>query len=77
MRDDGLSARAGVEGACSARTGADDALLEEVAEVFRVLDPVPWRVKGAARELLAWRSVDAGLAELLSRDASAARPAAR
>lgn len=46
-------------------TDRDDALLEELRHVIRVVDPVPDRVVAAARASLGWRTFDDDLAELL------------
>ena len=43
----------------------DDALLAELAGILARVDPVPGEVTLAARSALAWRSMDAELAELL------------
>lgn len=49
----------------------DDRLMDEVGELLARVDPVPPGVTLAARSALAWRRMDAGLAELLE-DAEAA-----
>ena len=48
-----------------ARAAADEALLDDVRAMLREVDPVPSHVTSAARDLLAWRSVDVVLAEWL------------
>lgn len=42
----------------------DGSLLEELRTVLRQVDPVPARVREAAKASFAWRTVDAELAEL-------------
>ncbi len=54
----------------------DDALLAELAGIFARVDPVPDEVTLAARSALAWRSMDAELAELLHDSALEAQPLA-
>jgi len=50
----------------SAGNGADEdaSLLEELQTVMRQVDPVPARVREAAKASFTWRTVDAELAEL-------------
>ncbi len=43
----------------------DDALLEELAKLLGRVDPIPPEATLAARSALAWRNIDAELAELL------------
>ncbi len=53
----------------------DDRLLDELASVLRRADPVPADVTLAARSALAWRRMDAELAELLHDSAVDPEPA--
>lgn len=55
---------------------ADDALLAELARLLARVDPVPDEVTLAARSALAWRSMDAELAELLHDSALEVEPLA-
>lgn len=43
----------------------DERLMEELGAVLRAIDPVPNEVTLAARSAIAWRRLDADLAELL------------
>lgn len=43
----------------------DDILMEELHGLIRRLDPVPYRLREAARGAYTWRTVDAELAELM------------
>jgi hypothetical protein len=52
-----------------ARAAADDALLEELGKMLRRADPLPPRLMAASRNLLAWRTLDAELDDLLRRGA--------
>ena len=54
----------------------DDRLLEEIGQLLRRADPVPSDVTLAARSALAWRRMDAELAELLYDSALEAEPLA-
>lgn len=54
----------------------DDALLAELGGLFARVDPVPAEVTLAARSALAWRRMDAELAELLHDSALEAEPLA-
>lgn len=54
----------------------DDALLDEMGALLRRADPVPGEVTLAARSALAWRRMDAELAELLHDSALEAEPLA-
>lgn len=54
----------------------DDALLAELASLLARVDPVPDHVTLAARSALAWRTMDAELAELLHDSALEAEPLA-
>lgn len=54
----------------------DDALLAELGGLFARVDPVPAEVTLAARSALAWRRMDAELAELLHDSALEAAPLA-
>lgn len=44
---------------------AEDALLDRLGTTLGVADPAPPGLQQIARELLAWRTVDAELADLL------------
>lgn len=54
----------------------DDRLLDEIGGLLRRADPVPAEVTLAARSALAWRRMDAVLAELLHDSALEAEPLA-
>jgi hypothetical protein len=54
----------------------DDALLAELGGLFARVDPVPAEVTLAARSALAWRRMDAELAELLHDSALETEPLA-
>lgn len=57
-------------------TPDDDALLAELGGLFARVDPIPAEVTLAARSALAWRSMDADLAELLHDSALETEPLA-
>lgn len=57
-------------------TPPDDALLGEIGDLFARVDPIPDEVTLAARSALAWRRMDAELAELLHDSALEAEPLA-
>jgi hypothetical protein len=44
----------------------DDILLDELRRVFSAIDPIPERVRIAARAAIEWRTIDAELAALVS-----------
>lgn len=54
----------------------DDRLLAEIGDLLRRVDPIPGEVTLAARSALAWRNIDAELAELLHDSALDAEPLA-
>lgn len=54
--------------------GMDDALLGELRELAAVHDPVPPGAIAAARSAIAWRTIDAELAELTDDSSIEARP---
>jgi hypothetical protein len=57
-------------------TPTDDDLLADVGELFGRIDPIPRDVTLAARSALAWRRMDAELAELLHDSALETEPLA-
>ena len=57
-------------------TTPDDALLAELGGLFARIDPIPPDVTLAARSALAWRRMDAELAELLHDSALETEPLA-
>jgi hypothetical protein len=61
----------------SERERANAALAREVSVLLRRADPPPAQLKDAARHLLSWRTIDAGLAELLRDGARKPRPGPR
>lgn len=58
------------------RPNDDDALIAELGGLFARVDPIPDEVTLAARSALAWRSMDADLAELLHDSALDTEPLA-
>jgi hypothetical protein len=58
------------------RECADAELVREVSALLRRVDPPPARLEDAAHHLLAWRTIDAALAELLRDGVREPRPGA-
>jgi hypothetical protein len=46
-------------------TAGDLAMLDDIRDLFELIDPVPESVVNAARECFTWRTIDAELAELI------------
>jgi hypothetical protein len=49
----------------NARTGGVDALVDRLGRTLAIADPAPPELQQTARQLLAWRTIDADLADLL------------
>lgn len=62
-------------GAPTPDDAGDERLLEELRQLSAVLDPVPPEALAAARSAIAWRTMDAELAELTADLSAGAAPA--